>query len=58
MEYPDRMFIIHDEENDYFMVANNVDEIPEDYDGKEIGIYELVKPGTFSITRKVTYDTE
>ena len=40
--------------NPLYIIANNVDEIPEDCDGEKVGNYTLNRTATFRVRRELS----
>jgi hypothetical protein len=57
MKLPKQLFVYLDDYNGgnpIFAVATKMDEIPEDHDSEQIGIYILNRQSKFTVTRKLS----
>jgi hypothetical protein len=57
MEFPDTVYVTkHGDEGEEYLVLvvhESLDDVPEEYDGKVVGIYTYVEEGNLSIVKEL-----
>jgi hypothetical protein len=56
MALPKRVMVYiryYDKEESLYAVAQHIDDIPDDMDNTQVGIYDLVKTNTFHVKRSL-----